>query len=216
MGSLRSGPASVLSLSTLVFVSIGLASAASFSALNATNVRESCSGKHFKCAADDQCVPIIKRCDGTAECGDGSDEQNCKFSETCSEGEYRCKNGGPCLPATWRCDGERDCADGSDEHEDSCQSHTNPTNCAEGKFACRTYAETVTCFPVEWKCDGDRDCLDGSDEENCSALRPCKDTEVACGNGICIRKRWLCDGDQDCLDGSDEQNCNTTTAGSTV
>lgn len=105
---------------------------------------ESCADMHAFTCGDGDTLPEDWRCDGVADCADGSDELGCAEPPgfTCGDGET--------LPSDWRCDGESDCADGSDEM--GC-----PT------FACGD-GETV---PAPWQCDGEVDCADGSDELDC-------------------------------------------------
>lgn len=65
------------------------------------------------------------RCDGAADCLDGSDEFDCDPSlftnkETlfsCPASEHKCSESEICIRKSWVCDGESDCPNGSDEAE---------------------------------------------------------------------------------------------------
>jgi hypothetical protein len=57
------------------------------------------------------------RCDGTVQCPDQSDEQNCQ--RKCQSTDHICGDG-TCLPQYQICNGKVDCLDGSDENQDTC------------------------------------------------------------------------------------------------
>ncbi|RMG97899.1 MAG: hypothetical protein D6705_07520 [Deltaproteobacteria bacterium] len=94
-----------------------------------------CSSGEFSCADGSDTIPENWVCDGTEDCGDGSDEQNCDGVEACTDptatcGDppagfesainmcqkmFACADGNGTIPENWVCDGEADCGDGSDE-----------------------------------------------------------------------------------------------------
>uniref|UniRef100_A0AAQ5Y5E1 Suppressor of tumorigenicity 14 protein homolog n=1 Tax=Amphiprion ocellaris TaxID=80972 RepID=A0AAQ5Y5E1_AMPOC len=153
----------------------------------AIDVKDPCP-KQFQCR-NQRCIRNELKCDGWNDCGDMSDELNCK----CNTNDISCKNG-LCKPQFWLCDGVDDCGDRTDEMN---------CGCGSGAFTCKN----DKCVSEKKKCDGRDDCGDGSDELDCSSVS-CTDLTFKCKNNKCISKvNPECDGVRDCDDGSDEENC---------
>ncbi|XP_071952274.1 uncharacterized protein [Antedon mediterranea] len=77
-----------------------------------------CPDGSFECSNNRNCISDDLKCDGSADCDDGSDESNC-VPPTCSMTEFTCETGS-CIAAALMCDGNDDCSDGSDEFEEIC------------------------------------------------------------------------------------------------
>ena len=80
-----------------------------------------------------QCIKASWRCNGVADCADGSDESaatTCAAVD-CSGGgggaieRFRCSDGRQCITAAWKCDGDEDCRDGSDEAPQLCSASSS-------------------------------------------------------------------------------------------
>ncbi|XP_077397964.1 ST14 transmembrane serine protease matriptase a [Festucalex cinctus] len=160
----------------------------------AVDVADPCP-KQFQCK-NQRCIKSDLKCDGWNDCGDMSDELNCK----CTSSHINCKNG-LCKPRFWECDRVDDCGDGTDEQ--------NCGTCSTGQLTCAN----AKCVSEKNRCDGRDDCGDGSDELDCergsaSGSVACTDLTFRCKNNKCISKiNPECDDIKDCDDGSDEDDC---------
>ncbi|XP_077997755.1 uncharacterized protein LOC144450883 [Glandiceps talaboti] len=162
-----------------------------------------CGTRQYRCRNEDetqsQCVEDWMRCDGSFDCDDRSDEQDCA-NYTCHKGLVKCKSQLQCIAREWLCDRYVDCFDGSDEVSKFCES----MECATGMVKCD---DDKQCYENKWTCDGVLDCATGSDEKNCHAYK-CDPGWEKCADGKqCVNMSWVCDGRKYCADGSDEQDC---------
>ncbi|CAG2191060.1 unnamed protein product [Mytilus edulis] len=138
----------------------------------------------FECKKGSTCIPVEERCDGIANCLDGSDECGCDDN---------------CTSEADKCNGYADCADGSDEDSTMCSTF----NCPSGSSKC---SDGVTCISDSAKCDGYQDCPAGDDEANCAAAT-CSNNQFKCPNSFCLAKSGKCNGIPECPNGEDESGC---------
>ncbi|KAF5929406.1 hypothetical protein HPG69_013702 [Diceros bicornis minor] len=116
----------------------------------------SCPPTSFQCRTSGFCVPLAWRCDGDADCADGSDEQECRMEPCAQDGGCPPPSGSPCS-----CDSIDDCANGIDQNLQNC-SHQP---CPAGELRCPLGG---ACIPRTWLCDGHPDCPHSGDELGCA------------------------------------------------
>ncbi|XP_047540379.1 prolow-density lipoprotein receptor-related protein 1-like [Vanessa atalanta] len=175
-----------------------------------------CTKEQFQCGGDDakgavECVPIAWRCDGRADCSDGSDEAlHCRRANAsaCAAGALPCGAAGACVPAA-RCDGAADCPGAEDEADCACA--PGAFRCAASELCLHTVSRRrppaaagprppgLTIVSAQsLYCDGDADCEDGSDEPpGCSVRAPAAGAER--GNASDTFEVRLCAGEPGAL-----------------
>ncbi|XP_044757881.1 uncharacterized protein LOC123316036 [Coccinella septempunctata] len=161
-----------------------------------TRRQVACDG--FRCR-NGECIDEDSKCDGRADCQDGSDETDSCKNLMCRGNIFRCKYGA-CISRKLECDGKNDCRDGSDETSPKC-ANVLSSKCKSDEFQCKN----KQCINADNKCDGTPHCSDLSDETEEACLKfPCPGYTFKCKYGACISRKGRCNGIFECFDGSDE------------
>ncbi|KAK6630731.1 hypothetical protein RUM44_002900 [Polyplax serrata] len=123
------------------------------------NCTVSCAPGQFLCR-NKQCIESMWKCDGDADCTDGSDEDPEMCAKLpCEIGRHRCSKN-ICVGREALCDGRNDCGDNSDENREFC---LDEGLCPPDQFKC----DSGDCVSLKVRCDGFNNCGDNSDEANC-------------------------------------------------
>ena len=80
--------------------------------------QKDCLDNTFSCG-DGQRISQILKCDGTADCSNLVDEENCTMVEQarCNHTTQSTCDDGACILSSWWCAGDADCPDRSDENQ---------------------------------------------------------------------------------------------------
>jgi hypothetical protein len=153
---------------------------------------EACDESSFVCG-DGSCIAGGEKCNGTENCPDGSDEDDCVVR--CERDDYRCKDGTSCVGRDAVCDGRSDCPGGDDEL--TCASkECDGFQCGDG-----------SCIAAAQKCDGSMECPTGEDESavTCAPVSCPNPDDMRCTDGrTCVAVAEQCDGTRHCPRGEDE------------
>ncbi|XP_053949774.1 putative vitellogenin receptor isoform X2 [Anastrepha ludens] len=123
----------------------------------------------YQCTSNTSiCLELSVRCNGTAECPRGEDEEKC--GTVCGINEFQCKSNKECIRLDFRCDRDKDCTDGSDEM--NCEHYKNASvvgivmtkqnerPCEPNMFDCKD----GKCVEMSRVCNNFEDCDTGADE----------------------------------------------------
>ncbi|XP_063414275.1 very low-density lipoprotein receptor-like isoform X2 [Mytilus trossulus] len=156
---------------------------------------DDCLENELECRRSEQCYPKEYRCDGYADCSDGTDECGCE-DYVCPGNRLKCPDDVCGMEDGKLCDGRHDCPGSKDEED--CEA------CVDGAFHCSIEKK---CIPSEWHCDGVDDC-DGEDEKDCTDCNNYENGAFLCtADSTCIRWDWVCDSYPDCSDGEEDIGC---------
>ncbi|KAG8239183.1 hypothetical protein J437_LFUL018923 [Ladona fulva] len=144
-------------------------------------------------------IPLLKVCDGNADCSNMADEDpDLCYRRRCPPNYFQCTYGA-CIKQTLQCDGVNDCLDQSDEA--LCGREVD--SCDLQEFRCKS----GQCIDGKLQCNGRKDCDDGSDETTSICLhQECSSNSFRCAYGGCIPLVAKCNGVVDCIDQSDEMS----------
>ena len=132
-----------------------------------------CPDDEFQCA-DSTCIPLKFQCDGTKDCLDGTDENDCNEHPICHEDEKLCQIDQKCIPKDYWCDKDPDCTDGSDEKD--CP--IDDLKCNYPSWRCDNDSK---CLDVKDLCNGQFDCEDETDEGARCQFNLCADFNTCSG-----------------------------------
>ena len=191
--------------------------------------KETLADELLSLCRDENTILKVYRCDGTNDCVDGDDEDNCfhicstnanctkecNYPDcVCMQMYHQCVLGG-CVHRSFICDGVVNCAyDDSDELK--CNYQLERSNRLQetpnyqqfsfcNGFSNETFPNLELCLLVRDQYGLTKHC------NNTEHLHFCADfscpNHYKCANSYCIPKHSVCDGVKDCPQGKDEEQC---------
>lgn len=138
-----------------------------------------CSEAQFECQ-NHRCISKQWLCDGSDDCGDGSDEAAHCGEGGWGHGAHPTHPHAPCSACSWS--------------QRLPVPSTEGKTCGPSSFSC---PGTHVCVPERWLCDGDKDCADGADESVAAGCREWRGGEEWGGQQVAtgeteVQKRRCC------------------------